>query len=108
LLMVVVGHEPTEDAFEETQLNPPLITRMNTTTGTEPFFMEGFPLAAGSQDMQDTVHHLPIRQGRSSRCPAWFVGRKEQRQLAPQVIGNRPQCVITHLTLLAERIGFAT
>lgn len=105
---IIVRHEQTENRHEDTLLDARLITRMNTIARTEPFRPGGFPSTARAQNIRNPVQDLAVRQRGSPYGTAQFLRRQNRDEFGPQFIGNRPKCVITHRTLLADWIRFAT
>lgn len=80
------------DSLEDACPHPGLEAQVTGTAGTI-LARDHFPLAAGAQDIQDTVEHRAVRHRRPTVGARRFVGWQDGFDQVPQVIGNLAESI---------------
>ncbi len=94
-----------EDLLEQTGAAPGLETGVNTTAGPEPQGLERYPLAARSQHIQNSVHHLPIGNRWMAHGPRSLVRWQNPFETLPKFIRNCPKCSKTDGGTPCRKVG---
>lgn len=102
------GHPP-HDLGPPTFSFPGLKTFMQDTTGNpKPILVDSFPLTARPHDVPETIDHIAMRDGRSTRPirPGWF--RQFSLDNAPQLAGYSKVVNILRfcVTMFSQGISF--
>ena len=92
----------TPDSLEDARPYPGLETQVTGAAGTV-LARDHLPLAAGSQDIENTVEHGTVQDPRPTIGPRRLVGRQDGLDQFPQVIRNLAES-IPLLGFLAHRI----
>src|SRR5215211_9931 len=88
--LVVQAQQSCENGSEDASLFPFLQTAVQGRARAKPC-RSGFPLATGSQHIQNTVQHSPKRYRRASISTRRLFGRKKWLDREPHRIGNFPE-----------------
>ena len=84
------------ETLEHVGLDPVLEAAVAGGTRAE-LFGQGFPLAAGPQDVENAIHHGAEGNDRPAIGPWGFLGRQERLDSGPEIVGDAPDSAETSL-----------